>query len=1083
MAGLSPGHFVRVLDLAVQSNNYENQFEGNYTQFAFPQVPPMLFGRDVLHENTVTLRVEHEEYVELILQQVDRAAHPFHLHGHKFEVLSVGYPEFDVDCSIMWCQEPWYRPELHSNQLANPRVAILKDTVFIPAGGWAVIRFRADNPGWWLIHCHMHIHLHDGMALVVDEAGERFYENFSTLVQGLSSRCSGAWEGTLHHQWKKNWQRTPVEPSNFDTPFKGDALAVACKCWQDPDMIMDTAARGTYKCTNYYLCHHYTNSLDPPAALAEPKGRRDRSEGRTWRWSLGSGITFLACVTVILIRMLDHRRTRRSENALPNKSQGRLSLATSGTSDTLDELQSWTNDLQVRFTDITVQSTLNGDACLLGVSGVLAPADMTCVMGDNIDSRVALLSVLSGWEPPQPWLITEGTIQAVAEESELVHCKFHFGCQPQQECRSPKSTQSTLYRSMCAFVKEMTASNLTVFETLLFTATLQNPSRESSKKMRTFVDSMMSLFSFTDIAGQQVKDLNAKSACMLSIGCELLFPKVLLALHEPFANVCQNDQKLVLRWLASRARNNGCIVLVSLRNPTSPFTDYFDKVILLQDTGRLFYRGQANQLSKYFADIDKSMPDSSDWNAADWYCKVVSEWMGEPPLPSVPCDSKQLTGSLSLEGQKRTSSKAIGCVRTSQVAAPKIRSSETMAAVSSLQESSADDPPLADKGNPQRQIHYRVSFFTQVWCLLWAEISSQASVRVNFVKFSEVFGLGCIAGCVWWQRNSDESMIGLRETVGLMFLTTAVWTIPPVYQALASVPPLLEQVRVDSKRGLYGVFAIFVAKSLGDILLQLLWPPLWVATAFAFADVGRNLSSQLLMCVIVTLNCLAMQAIAIAVGVVVPAASVNTVVITLISQLFLLVNGFYTDMPPWVKWTSFISPARYTFQALMKLEFSWHDSFYVHPHVGWESRGVPSNYLPAEMTGIIGDLKRRGLHVMSSPQDPTILWEVLFLTAMCCLGRALLLMAMIRVQRPKVVSEQVRHHLQDRLAAIKASTKVNSMEVSCGSTLLSMRGQGAPTSMCVKAEMDKPDDHVLDKPDKLDDDDGDDEDDEFVVTI
>lgn len=30
----------------------------------------------------------------------------------------------------------------------------LKDTVSIPSKGFAVFRFKADNPGWWLLHCH-----------------------------------------------------------------------------------------------------------------------------------------------------------------------------------------------------------------------------------------------------------------------------------------------------------------------------------------------------------------------------------------------------------------------------------------------------------------------------------------------------------------------------------------------------------------------------------------------------------------------------------------------------------------------------------------------------------------------------------------------------------------------------------------------------------------------------------------------------------------------------------------------------------------------------------------------------------------
>lgn len=38
--------------------------------------------------------------------------------------------------------------------LINPP---LKDTVTIPAGGYTVIRFYAENPGFWLLHCHLEV--------------------------------------------------------------------------------------------------------------------------------------------------------------------------------------------------------------------------------------------------------------------------------------------------------------------------------------------------------------------------------------------------------------------------------------------------------------------------------------------------------------------------------------------------------------------------------------------------------------------------------------------------------------------------------------------------------------------------------------------------------------------------------------------------------------------------------------------------------------------------------------------------------------------------------------------------------------
>lgn len=57
----------------------------------------------------------------------------------------------------------------------------LRDTVQIPSRGYAVLRFRADNPGVWLFHCHILWHLATGMAMVMDvgSSGEEFVHDAS----------------------------------------------------------------------------------------------------------------------------------------------------------------------------------------------------------------------------------------------------------------------------------------------------------------------------------------------------------------------------------------------------------------------------------------------------------------------------------------------------------------------------------------------------------------------------------------------------------------------------------------------------------------------------------------------------------------------------------------------------------------------------------------------------------------------------------------------------------------------------------------------------------------------------------------
>lgn len=122
--------------------------------------------------------------VQVVLSNLDQEevgsiAHPIHLHGHSFQVMHVGYPTYnsttgyhladnkDLECVNRRCSQVRWRTKLEWN-LTRPRVK--KDTITIPAGGYVVVRFVADNPGVWFLHCHIVSHHLEGMALILNEA-------------------------------------------------------------------------------------------------------------------------------------------------------------------------------------------------------------------------------------------------------------------------------------------------------------------------------------------------------------------------------------------------------------------------------------------------------------------------------------------------------------------------------------------------------------------------------------------------------------------------------------------------------------------------------------------------------------------------------------------------------------------------------------------------------------------------------------------------------------------------------------------------------------------------------------------------
>ncbi|KAH0567139.1 hypothetical protein KQX54_006930 [Cotesia glomerata] len=105
--------------------------------------------------------------VDLIIVDVSGPtgiSHPFHLHGFGFHALAQGslskvnLTEDNVQQAIE------LDGQVYGLSHSKP---ITKDTIAVPSGGYVIVRFIADNLGWWLFHCHYLPHLLNGMSLVI----------------------------------------------------------------------------------------------------------------------------------------------------------------------------------------------------------------------------------------------------------------------------------------------------------------------------------------------------------------------------------------------------------------------------------------------------------------------------------------------------------------------------------------------------------------------------------------------------------------------------------------------------------------------------------------------------------------------------------------------------------------------------------------------------------------------------------------------------------------------------------------------------------------------------------------------------
>ncbi|GFZ14967.1 laccase/diphenol oxidase family protein [Actinidia rufa] len=138
------------------SGVFTNDFPGN------PPIPFNYTGNPPANLKTMNgtkvYRVAYNSSVQVVLQGTAFLApesHPIHLHGFNFYGIGKGVGNFD----------PVNDPKKFN--LVDP---VERNTISVPTAGWTAIRFKADNPGVWFLHCHLEVHTTWGlkMAFLVD---------------------------------------------------------------------------------------------------------------------------------------------------------------------------------------------------------------------------------------------------------------------------------------------------------------------------------------------------------------------------------------------------------------------------------------------------------------------------------------------------------------------------------------------------------------------------------------------------------------------------------------------------------------------------------------------------------------------------------------------------------------------------------------------------------------------------------------------------------------------------------------------------------------------------------------------------
>lgn len=125
--------------------------------------------------------LERGEVVQIVVNNLDSGRHPFHLHGHHFQAA------YRSD------EEAGTLEEAGTTEADFTAIPMRRDTVVLYPEGHIVLRFRADNPGVWLFHCHIEWHVASGLIATFVEAPRELQQQLSGIIpQDHIAACAAA---------------------------------------------------------------------------------------------------------------------------------------------------------------------------------------------------------------------------------------------------------------------------------------------------------------------------------------------------------------------------------------------------------------------------------------------------------------------------------------------------------------------------------------------------------------------------------------------------------------------------------------------------------------------------------------------------------------------------------------------------------------------------------------------------------------------------------------------------------------------------------------------------------------------------
>eukprot|EP00164_Ancoracysta_twista_P001279 GFYU01001677.1.p1 GENE.GFYU01001677.1~~GFYU01001677.1.p1 ORF type:complete len:808 (-),score=215.27 GFYU01001677.1:64-2487(-) len=538
---------------------------------------------------------------------------------------------------------------------------------------------------------------------------------------------------------------------------------------------------------------------------------------------------------------------------------------------------------------------------LKGVSGEVKPGEVLCLLGPSGSGKTSLLSILSGRVTQN----VEGTL--TINDSKITKASKRFmGYVLQDDVFFP---------------------HLTVRETLTFTALLRLPKTLTKQEKLSRVDDVLDMLNIrkcadTIVGNMFTRGISGGERKRLNIGCELLTNPSLLILDEPTSGLDSSTALTIIKTLNELAKA-GRTIITSLHQPSSEMYDNFDKTMLLAD-GHTVYYGKADQATNYFASI--GYPCSARYNPADFLISLVTS---EDLFETEPIREKLIEAYANTKSPYalvHRSSSASRMDGRSELDSEEERDLEMSVATSKVDVDMTDseDHSESTKGYSK----WEATWWEQVTILGTRCFKQKRGESMTGIVNFQIAAITAIVSLFWFQVDRNEAHI--EDKVGMLFFVSVFWGFIPMFNALSSFPVEKNVIARERQSGSYRLSAYFVAKSVSEIPIELVYPFAMVTVVYFATGLRLDAGSYFSVVAFLLLGVLTSQSVGLLISTLVMDLKKAMILSGVLMLGMMLAGGWYVDsdnVPVFVSWVRYLSFVSYSFNGLALIEFDNNDEY------------------------------------------------------------------------------------------------------------------------------------------------------------